>query len=65
MISTILGHLDGVYNPKDGEGKAISKDLNKFARLLIEEYMVDVQKELDSKEVRCQKATLLLMASIV
>ena len=65
LISTILGHPDGVYNPKDGEGKAISKDLNKFARLLIEEYMVDVQKELDSKEVKWQKAALLLMASIV
>ena len=57
--------IDGVYNPKDGERKAISKDLNKFAGLLIEEYMVDVQKELDSKEVKCQKAALLLMASFV
>ena len=57
--------IDGVYDPKDGERKAISKDLNKFARLLIEEYMVDVQKELESKEVKCQKATLLLMALIV
>ena len=65
LISTIPGHPDGVYNPKDVEWKTISKDLNKFARLLIEEYMVDIQKELDSKEVKCQKATLLLMASIV
>ena len=65
MICTIPGHPDRVYNAKDGERKAISKDLNKFATLLIEEYMVDIQKELDSKEVKCQKATLLLMASIV
>ncbi|XP_030929845.1 uncharacterized protein LOC115955715 [Quercus lobata] len=65
FIKLLKGHPDRVYNAKDGERKAISKDLNKFARLLIEEYMVDIQKELDSKEVKCQKATLLLMASIV
>ena len=35
---------DGVYNPKDGEKKAISKVLNKFSRLLIEEYMVDAKE---------------------
>ena len=34
--------IDGVYNPKDGEKKAISKVLNNFSRLLIEEYMEDV-----------------------
>ena len=48
-----------------GRKKAISKVLNNFSRLLIEEYMVDIQKELDCKEVKCQKAELLLMASIV
>ena len=65
LISSILGHPDGVYDPKDGERIAISKVLNKFARLLIDDYMVDVQKELDSKEAKRQKAALLLMASIV
>nr|POE55391.1 hypothetical protein CFP56_61659 [Quercus suber] len=65
LISAILGHPDGVYDPKDGERIAISKVLNKFARLLVEEYMVELQKELDGIEVKCQNAALLLLALIV
>nr|POE84375.1 hypothetical protein CFP56_67230 [Quercus suber] len=64
-ISTILGHPDGVYDPKEGERIAVSKVLNKFASLLVVEYMVELQKELDYKEAKCQNAALLLLASIV
>ncbi|KAK7819117.1 hypothetical protein CFP56_040668 [Quercus suber] len=52
LLKSELLHLyPRTSNPKDVKRKAIIKDLNKFARLLTEEYMVDVQKELDSKEV--------------
>ncbi|XP_059441149.1 uncharacterized protein LOC132173627 isoform X2 [Corylus avellana] len=65
LVSTILGHPYGMYDPKNVERISISRVLDKFAKLLIEEYMADVYKELNSKEVKCQKAALLLMASIV
>ena len=54
-----------MYDPKEDERIAVSKFLNKFARLLVVEYMVELQKELDYKEVKCQNAALLLLASIV
>lgn len=65
LISKILSHHEGKYNPNDVELIAISRDLDKFARLLFVEYIGDVYKELNSKESKRQKAALLLMASIV
>ena len=54
-----------MYDPKEDERIAVSKFLNKFARLLVVEYMVELKKELDYKEAKCQNAALLLLASIV
>lgn len=65
LISTMLSHHDGKYRSSDLESVSISKDLDKFARLIVDEYLGDVNKELSSKEARRQKAALLLMASVV
>ncbi|KAJ1407906.1 Nucleolar pre-ribosomal-associated protein 1, N-terminal [Sesbania bispinosa] len=55
LISTILSHREGKH----------TSNLDKFARLLLAEYLNDVYKELNSKEVKRQKAALSLAASIV
>ncbi|KAA8534397.1 hypothetical protein F0562_031914 [Nyssa sinensis] len=65
LISAILSHPDGKYKPNNKEGNALSKALDKFARLIIEEKLGDLYKELNSKEVKRQNAALLLLASIV
>ncbi|KAI4306089.1 hypothetical protein L6164_029398 [Bauhinia variegata] len=65
LISSILSHYEGKYQPDNVEKMPISRDLDKFARLLVVEYLGDVYKELNSKEAKRQKAALLLMASIV
>ncbi|XP_042949109.1 uncharacterized protein LOC122281567 isoform X5 [Carya illinoinensis] len=65
LVSTILGHPDGMYNPNDAERIAVSRVLDKLAKFVMEEYMIDVYKELNSTEVKHQNAALLLMASIV
>ncbi|KAK6946890.1 LOW QUALITY PROTEIN: Nucleolar pre-ribosomal-associated protein 1, N-terminal [Dillenia turbinata] len=65
LTADILGHPDGVYKADDTERISISKPLDKFARLIIEEKMGDVYVELNSKEGKRQTAALLLIASIV
>ncbi|XP_052734716.1 uncharacterized protein LOC108318920 isoform X3 [Vigna angularis] len=65
LISAIFNHSGGKYNPSDAESVSVSKDLDKFARLLIAERLSDIHKEVSSKEWRRQKAALLLLASIV
>ncbi|PON51517.1 Nucleolar pre-ribosomal-associated protein [Parasponia andersonii] len=65
LVSVILSHPDGMYRPNDKEGLAISRVLDKFARLVIDEQLQDVYKELSSRETKSQNAALQLMASIV
>ncbi|KAI9084395.1 hypothetical protein K1719_033585 [Acacia pycnantha] len=65
LIANLLSHYEGKYKSNDAELIAISRDLDKFSRLLVVEYLGDVYKELNSKEAKRQKAALLLMASIV
>ncbi|KAL4343375.1 hypothetical protein S245_036316 [Arachis hypogaea] len=65
LISTILNHPIGKYNHADVESVSVSKELDKFARLIFAEYIGDVYKELSSKEVKRQKAALMLMVSVV
>ncbi|XP_021758900.1 uncharacterized protein LOC110723822 [Chenopodium quinoa] len=65
VISVILGHSEGKFR-SDVPGRiAISRELDKFAKLIIEEKLDDVYKELNSKDGKRQNAALLLMASIV
>lgn len=65
LISVILNHSYGKYNPEDAESMNVSKDLDKFARLIVTERLSDIHKEVSSKEWRRQKAALSLAASIV
>ncbi|XP_042478161.1 uncharacterized protein LOC122059441 isoform X2 [Macadamia integrifolia] len=65
LISVILDHPDGKYKSDDIERITISRRLDKFARLIIENKMEDIHTELSSKEAKRQKAALLLMAAIV
>ncbi|RDY02938.1 Nucleolar pre-ribosomal-associated protein 1, partial [Mucuna pruriens] len=65
LISAILNHSEGKYNPSDAESVSIAKDLDKFARLLISERLNDIHKEVNSKEWKRQKAALSLASSIV
>ncbi|KAK5833528.1 uncharacterized protein LOC108453030 isoform X2 [Gossypium arboreum] len=62
LISAILCHPDGRrYNDKLG----VSRVLDKFARLIVDEKLEDVYKELNSKDWKRQNAALLLMGSVV
>ncbi|XP_059628326.1 uncharacterized protein LOC132271080 [Cornus florida] len=65
LISAIFSHPDGKYKPDNLDGGAISRALDKFARVIIEEKLIDVDKELKSKEAKRQNAALLLLASII
>ncbi|GMP22619.1 hypothetical protein CsSME_00000555 [Camellia sinensis var. sinensis] len=65
LISAILSHPCGLYKANDTVGFAISRVLDKFAKLIIDEKLGDVYKELNSKEAKRQNAALLLLGSIV
>ncbi|XP_028111055.1 uncharacterized protein LOC114309518 isoform X4 [Camellia sinensis] len=65
LISAILSHPCGLYKANDTVGFAISRALDKFAKLIIDEKLGDVYKELNSKEAKRQNAALLLLGSIV
>ncbi|KAJ0657662.1 putative nucleolar pre-ribosomal-associated protein [Helianthus annuus] len=65
LINVILSQKDGVYKLSDVARLPISRALDKFARLILEEKLGDVFKELNSKENKGKNAALLLMASIV
>ncbi|KAM7519592.1 hypothetical protein LguiB_018554 [Lonicera macranthoides] len=65
LISAILSHPDGKYKAENTGGTAMSRALDKFARLILEEKLGDIYKELNSKDAKCQNAALFLLASIV
>ncbi|EXB50294.1 hypothetical protein L484_017832 [Morus notabilis] len=65
LISAVLSHDCGKYRPNDKEGIGISRVLDKCSKLIIEEYMQDVYKEMNSRETKSQNAVLKLMASVV
>ncbi|KNA12925.1 hypothetical protein SOVF_121720 [Spinacia oleracea] len=65
VITVMLGHPEGKFRSDVPGRVVISRELDKFAKLIIEEKLNDVYKELNSKEGKRQKAALLLMASIV
>ncbi|CAN1172113.1 Nucleolar pre-ribosomal-associated protein 1 [Linum perenne] len=65
LISEILGHPEGKYQPNNKERVAISGVLDRFSRSLIEEKLDVIHKELNSKEVKHQNAALMLLSSIV
>ncbi|CAK9159648.1 unnamed protein product [Ilex paraguariensis] len=65
LISTILCHPDGKYSHDDLKGVGMSRDLDKFARLIVNENLGDLYKELNSKEAKRQNAVLSLLASVV
>ncbi|KAL5804145.1 hypothetical protein ACOSQ3_030945 [Xanthoceras sorbifolium] len=65
LISAILSHPEGIYKPDDKERVVVSRVIDKFARMILDEKMSDIYKELNSKEGKRQNAALLLMASIV
>lgn len=65
LINVILSHRDGIYKPNDVARVPISRALDKLARLILEEKIGDVYKELNSKEGKGKNGALLLMASIV
>ncbi|XP_017980621.1 PREDICTED: uncharacterized protein LOC18594767 isoform X1 [Theobroma cacao] len=62
LISAILSHPEGRrYNDKLG----VSRVLDKFARLIVDEKLEDVYRELNTKDGKRQNAALLLMGSVV
>lgn len=65
LISAIFSHPVGLYKPNDKERVGVSRVIDRFARLIIDEKMDDIYKELNSKEGKRQNAALTLMASIV
>nr|XP_043632579.1 uncharacterized protein LOC122603821 isoform X2 [Erigeron canadensis] len=65
LINVVLSHKDGVYKVNDASRIVVSRALDKFARLLLEEKIGDVYNELNSKENKGKNGALLLMASIV
>ncbi|KAK9146056.1 hypothetical protein Sjap_005959 [Stephania japonica] len=65
LISVILDHPDGKYSLGDRGRINISRRLDKFARSIIETKLEDVYIELNSKESKCQNASLSLLAAVV
>lgn len=65
LINVVLSHGDGVYKANDKARVLVSRSLDKFARLLLEEKLGDVYKELNSKENKGKNAALLMMSAIV
>ncbi|XP_057545063.1 uncharacterized protein LOC130824182 isoform X1 [Amaranthus tricolor] len=65
LIAAILRHSDGIYKIDDHGRIVISRALDKFAKLIVEDKLDDVYRELNSKDGKRQKAALLLVASIV
>ncbi|KAL6205507.1 hypothetical protein ACLB2K_022766 [Fragaria x ananassa] len=65
LVTAVLSHPDGVYEANDMGRMGVSRGLDKFARLIIDQKLEDVQMELKSSEGKRQKAALLLLASIV
>lgn len=65
LISALLSHPDGRYGGGDKTMIAQCRALDNFARLVVDDKLEDVYKELNSKEAKRQKAALLLMASVV
>ncbi|KAJ6950483.1 hypothetical protein NC651_004216 [Populus alba x Populus x berolinensis] len=65
LISVIFSHSEGKYSANDRERIFVSRALDKFARLIVQEKMDGLYKELNSKDGKREKAVLLLMASIV
>lgn len=65
LISVILTHPAGMIDNLDGNsGVNIGRALDKFARVIIEEKMKDLYKELNSKEAKRQNPALQLLASV-
>ncbi|VVB11399.1 unnamed protein product [Arabis nemorensis] len=60
LIQAILSHPEG-----KGRSTDIGRAIDRFGRLLIEEKLDDIYKELNSKEGKQQNAALSLLASIV
>lgn len=65
LVSAMLSHPEGMYKGSDVGGIGISRALDKFARLIVEEKLDDVYRELNSKEAKRQNAALLLLSCIV
>ncbi|KAK3026898.1 hypothetical protein RJ639_041367 [Escallonia herrerae] len=65
LVASILSHPVGKYKANSVEDIGLSRALDKFARLIIEEKLGDVYEELNSKEVKRQNAALLVLGSVV
>lgn len=64
LVSVILGHYEGMYRVDNVDG-SVSRALDKFAKLIVEEKLDGLCKMLNSKDPKQQKAVLLLLSSIV
>ncbi|PNY04311.1 hypothetical protein L195_g000729, partial [Trifolium pratense] len=68
LISALLSHCNGKLKKgfnDDAESVSVARDLDKFARLIVSDYLNDLYKELNCKDLKRQKVVLLLLASIV
>ncbi|PWA96465.1 hypothetical protein CTI12_AA038640 [Artemisia annua] len=65
LLNVILSHRDGLYNASDIDRISLSRALDKLARVVLEEKMEDVYKEMNGKESRAKNAALLLLGSVV
>ncbi|XP_074349561.1 uncharacterized protein LOC141689235 isoform X2 [Apium graveolens] len=64
LVSVILGHYEGMYRVENVDG-SVSRALDKFAKMIVEEKLDGLCKMLNSKDPKQQKAVLLLLSSIV
>ena len=64
LISVIFSHYHGMYRV-DNVDPTVSRALDKFAKLILDEKLDALSKMLTSKDSKLQKAVLLLLASIV
>jgi|UPI000193A362 nucleolar pre-ribosomal-associated protein 1 len=65
LVSVVFSHSEGKHRAHDKERMFASRVLDEFARLIIQEKMDGVCKELKGREGKRGEAELLSMVSIV
>ncbi|GAB2229982.1 hypothetical protein Droror1_Dr00014238 [Drosera rotundifolia] len=65
LVTVILNHPEGKYSREDSSRAVVSKGLDRFGKLTVEECLGDVYKELNSRDWKRQRRALRVVTSVV
>ncbi|KAL9254329.1 Nucleolar pre-ribosomal-associated protein 1-like protein [Drosera capensis] len=65
LVTAILDHPEGKYSREDSSRAVVSKGLDRFGKLIVEECLGDVYKELNSRDWKKQRRALRVVTSVV